>query len=283
MKLYQIFTRPVFLYKFLLEFSCRNNDQKIVLQKVIYFLNKTDKFILIIPVVFMTERCLFILTHDKPFLTQPLSKIEKIVVDLSSGFTSLVNFPIVLKGLNSIYLNDPFIYWFFSIFLFYASRVLCNSYKAYRNEAFVSECFHSVNHCYRDFIDSIIKIKKHKNIFRNTLLDNHSQLLGKEYNAQIERLCRRAQRSMAKIINDEHCYISIKWLEDEENGKYKLKHDRSYPDDPPLKHLTGITIENKIVIPPPTLFQKIINLKILITMTNSQLKRLGIWGKYAMM
>jgi hypothetical protein len=272
MSIYQLIRHPRWLYRIICQLSYQNHEKKIILQRIIFFLEKTDKLILLIPLLFWVEGLLADFAKNLGGQTSTLSSSDNFLIKLSELVTQFVKLPII-GNFHTIFLNQTFFSWFIAVFLFYVSRVLRNSYGVYRNEAEVSECFHAVNHDYRDFIDSVIALKKNHQIFKPTLMNGHSHALGPIYNAQIRELCRRAQHSMATLLNDNNCYISIKWLEDDGDGNYKLRHDRSYPEYKPTEHVTDIDLINASVENPKTLFQKIIN-----KFKNSNLETLQTWN-----
>jgi hypothetical protein len=99
-----------------------------------------------------------------------------------------------------------------------------------------------------------MRIKRDKDVYFDSITDKDEKLRY-EYGEFINSQCRRARRAMTKIINDENCYISLKWLGEIDNSNFRLLHHKSYPDNAGEMHVGGIQLSVEQGYHPRNLFE----------------------------
>jgi hypothetical protein len=237
MKLYIFFRWCPFLYKIIYDFLEVYHEKKIIYRIVSKVVKWWDKSFLFGPAVFIAHQC------------YPNIKM----------FEAIVGLPVV-DLFHQYYLFSPEIFSILAVILFLCSEIFANNLKSIENEKRVAISFHFVNHKYRDFIDDILVFKKQKKIYSDTLTNGQSELVHSKYSTIIFDMCRKAQREMAKIINDPKCYISIKWLDVSDNSdEFILNHDDSFPTEEPRNHVNQIKLLRSSHGSPKTLFQAIMD------------------------
>ena len=167
-----------------------------------------------------------------------------------------MKWPVIIT-LHNYFKADSSLYWFLSVSAFFCSRIYINSTKTLINEETLSRNFHETNHRYRDFVDSLLEMKKKRKLFLDDLHDKNPDILNK-YGNLFNKQCREARKAMENITHDRKCYISIKLLEEHDNENYRLRHVRSYPNDLNTSHLNGVLIPKKATTKPTNLFEIIV-------------------------
>jgi hypothetical protein len=236
MKLYTSFRWCPFLYQWIYSFYEGYHERKIVYQITAKVVKWWDKSLLFAPILYILYQY---------FPNQDL-------------INALVELP-VLKTFHQYYQYNAELFSILAILLFLCAEIFANNLRSIENEKIVSTCFHFVNHQYRNFVDKLLIFKREKQIYSDTLMNGQAEIIKDRYATIIYEMCRRAQRAMAKIINDPECYISIKWLESV-NGAGKgfvLNHDKSFPFDEPQNHVTQLRLLRSPNGTSKTLFQSI--------------------------
>ncbi len=196
---------------------------------------------------------------DKVFIVIPLIFILRSIYSENEILVALVD-TTILKSLFAMFTYNTYLFTSLSIFLFFFATLYRNTFRVYANEWILAEGFHSVNHRHRNFVDGILEYKKEHGIFHESLLGEHSDVLKQKYHELISALCHEARRLMAKIINDQDCYVTVKLLVEEDETSYVLQHHQAWPPEIARgKHLTGVLLPKNSVDNPLNLFQVIIN------------------------
>lgn len=227
--------RPI--YNFLYKYSNYNHEAKILHQKLSRILSVFDFLFLAVPLLFIAQH--------KIWPVNPL---------LSELFKQPV--------LNSLYAMFTFNGWLFSLLsfsLYSFSRLYRSTYKVYQNDNEFVYGFHYLAHNYRDFINETIKFKRKYNILRPIGFEGeHKEFLTLQYTNQIKTICIECQRILAKIINDNDCYISIKLLESIDAQKAMLRHYGSFPDEHMGHHINNVKVRIDDITKPDNLFELIL-------------------------